>query len=162
MSGDAKTPLFAAARWRELRVLIDRLEALSADARERALAAVAERDAELAAAARDLLAEPSAAAAQPEHAVERLLDGIDTAIPERIGPFQPVRRIGSRVTLSVSRDEHRNAACCDGGTWWTKRMLSVHGKSCGYCAPPIRNERSGRRSAASMNSACSAAWRSAA
>ena len=30
MSGDAKTPLFAAARWRELRVLIDRLEGLDA------------------------------------------------------------------------------------------------------------------------------------
>jgi serine/threonine-protein kinase len=109
MSSDAKTPLFAAARWRELRVLIDRLEALSADARERELAAVAARDAELAAAARDLLAEPSAAAVQPEHAVERLLEGIDAAIPGQIGPFQPVRRIGVGGMGTVWLAERRDA-----------------------------------------------------
>ena len=28
----------------------------------------------------------------------------------------------------------------------------VHGKSCGYCAPPITNRRSGRRRAGSINS----------
>jgi serine/threonine-protein kinase len=109
MSGDVKTPLFAAARWRELRVLIDRLEALAADDREHELAAVAERDAELAAAARDLLAEPTAAAVQPEHAVERLLDGIDAAIPGRIGPFQPVRRIGAGGMGTVWLAERRDA-----------------------------------------------------
>ena len=109
MSDGANTPLFAPARWRELRALIDRLEALTADARERELAAVAECDAELAAAVRDLLAEPTAAAAQPEHAVERLLDGIDSAIPGRIGPFQPVRRIGAGGMGTVWLAERRDA-----------------------------------------------------
>ncbi|HTI95894.1 MAG TPA: serine/threonine-protein kinase [Rudaea sp.] len=109
MSDGANTPLFAPARWRELRVLIDRLEALAADARERELAALGARDAELAAAARDLLAEPMAAAAQPEHAVARLLDEIDAAIPGRIGPFQPVRRIGAGGMGTVWLAERRDA-----------------------------------------------------
>ncbi|MGH8091589.1 MAG: serine/threonine-protein kinase, partial [Rudaea sp.] len=109
MSDNAKTPLFAPQRWRELRALIDRLEALTADTRERELDAVAARDAELAAAARDLLAEPPAAAAQPEHAVARLLDGIDAAIPGRIGPFQPVRRIGAGGMGTVWLAERRDA-----------------------------------------------------
>jgi serine/threonine-protein kinase len=109
MSDAPHTPLFAPERWRELRVLIDRLEPLAAGARESELAAIAARDAELAAAAHDLLAEAAPDAARPETAVERLMSVADAPIPQRIGPFLPVRRIGAGGMGTVWLAERREA-----------------------------------------------------
>jgi serine/threonine-protein kinase len=109
MNHSATTPLFSPERWRELRSLLNRIEALDPDARESELAAVAKRDADLATAVRDLLAETPADAPKPEQAVERLMDGIDDAIPGRIGPFRPVRRIGSGGMGTVWLAERHDA-----------------------------------------------------
>lgn len=109
MSDQQTPPLFAPERWRDLRALANRLEALDANVRERELADVEARDPELAAAARDLLGEPAADGAQPDHVIDRLMGTANDAAPPRIGPFQPVCRIGSGGMGTVWLAERRGA-----------------------------------------------------
>src|SRR5215207_4161246 len=101
-------------------------------------------------------------ASKPSHQSDRIAVPHAAASNRRPDGHQPMSAMARRVMLSVTRDEEKNAGCSGGGRWRTKKMLSVQGKPCGYCAPPMRNRRSGRRRAGSMNRASSAAWRSAA
>ena len=75
---------------------------------------------------------------------------------------QPIAAMARRVTFRVRRPEEKKAGWSGGGRCRTKKMFSVQGKSAGYCAPPIRKREPGRARAGSMNSASSAACRSAA
>ncbi|GAA0703790.1 serine/threonine-protein kinase [Dokdonella soli] len=84
-------PLFSAERWRELRALIDRLDALSAVARAKELDDIALIDAELASAARALATAESTVPQDPAN------DGpmqVQEAMPAQIGPFRLLRPIG--------------------------------------------------------------------
>ncbi|HEU4663271.1 MAG TPA: serine/threonine-protein kinase, partial [Dokdonella sp.] len=91
-------PLFEADRWRELRALVDRLDALPADEREEALVRLAATDPALAASARELVGSAQRARTEALDApLQRLLPAFDEDPPpdRRFGPFRLLRRIGS-------------------------------------------------------------------
>jgi hypothetical protein len=101
-------------------------------------------------------------ASSPSHVSVRMGTPHAAASKSRPLGHHPISTIARRVTFTVSPDEQKNAGCSGGGRWRRKKTLSVHGKSCGYCAPAIRKRRSGILRAGSMNSVSSAACRSAA
>lgn len=95
MSESGREPLFAAQRWREVRELIARVEALSAEQRERELDRIAGEAAALAGAARALLSETASALTDALGGpVERLLDPHDQP-PTSVGPFRLLRQLGA-------------------------------------------------------------------
>ncbi|MGN6520989.1 MAG: protein kinase domain-containing protein [Dokdonella sp.] len=95
MSGSAP-PLFDAARWRELRALVDRLEPLTPGEREAELARVAAADADLAASAREFVGDEQRARTEGLDARwDRLLPQLDAEAGRRFGAYRLVRRIGS-------------------------------------------------------------------
>lgn len=96
MTSQANEPLFSAEAWRELRALLDTLDPLSAADRTAELARVAVTDPALAEKARALLEPLTAGEGSGLHdAWRRAFPAAEIAMPERIGPFRPLRRIGS-------------------------------------------------------------------
>jgi tRNA A-37 threonylcarbamoyl transferase component Bud32 len=102
-------PLFSPARWQEMRVLLDTLADASAELRESELVRIAASDAELAVALRELLAGTRDAATLHQGPLaERLLPAAAEAMPERVGPFRLIERIGSggMGTVYLAEREH--------------------------------------------------------
>jgi hypothetical protein len=91
---DQATPLFSAARWSELRALMETLADADAAVRAQEVARIAAHDAELAAILREMLAD---AAQTPtlENVLQRLLPITAEQVPARIGPFKLTQRIGA-------------------------------------------------------------------
>ena len=96
MSAPASDLLFAPERWAIVRELVDRLDALEPHERARELDVVAASDPQLAQTARALLdATQESRTAPLQGFVERLASSQEEPVPSRIGPFRPLRRIGS-------------------------------------------------------------------
>lgn len=94
-SAAAGQALFAAERWRRLRTLADRLDALDASARERELAQLTATEPQLAAQVCALLAQaPGDGVEALSCAVQRVLPQTIAAMPEQIGPFRLLRPLG--------------------------------------------------------------------
>jgi tetratricopeptide (TPR) repeat protein len=90
-------PLFSAARWQQMRGLLDSLGEAAAEVRDAELARLAVADPELAASLRALLADaPAQATGTTSATVQRSGSGTWGAegMPERIGPFRLIERIG--------------------------------------------------------------------
>ena len=98
MTPPASDLLFAPERWAVVRALVDRLDALDAIARARELDLVAASDPQLAQTARVLLdatLESESGSEPLQGFIERLSLIKEEPLPPRIGPFRPLRRIGS-------------------------------------------------------------------
>ena len=95
MTEVAHAPLFAPARWQQVRALADLLDELPADQRAAELTRIAAQDADLAEAASALLADIHSDTAPLWGAVERLMPAAEPAAPEQIGPFRVLERIGA-------------------------------------------------------------------
>ncbi|MCW5579582.1 MAG: hypothetical protein KIS89_13115, partial [Dokdonella sp.] len=95
MAEPDRQPLFPPARWRQLRELLDRLDALDTTAREQELAQAATTDLALADAARALL-DGGAEVDTRQAAIARLRDAHDATslIGSNIGPFRLLRKLG--------------------------------------------------------------------
>ncbi len=107
MTDDSGRPLFSTRRWRTLRDLLARIDAMSDEERERELARVGADDPALAASARDLFADHGS---DDTHAAElRLPDADDGAMPTDIGPFRLLQRIGEGGMGTVYLAERRDA-----------------------------------------------------
>ena len=91
---EAREPLFAPERWRELRELLARLEPLATTQRATELDRVAQDDPALAAAARTLLPADAAAATEALNGVIDRLLADDERTPADVGPFRLLRRLG--------------------------------------------------------------------
>jgi len=89
-------PLFSAARWSTLRLLLDELTDAGVDRRESRLAEIAAADSELAVALRELLADSGDPGTRaPERVMQRLSSDAGDDTPLRIGPFRLLHRIGA-------------------------------------------------------------------
>ena len=89
-------PLFDADRWRVLRALVDRLDALPPGEREAELDRLAQTDDALAASARELVSDEQRARTEALDApLQRLLPTFDAEPERRFGTFRLLRRIGS-------------------------------------------------------------------
>jgi serine/threonine-protein kinase len=98
-----KAPLFGPERWRDLRAFIVDLEALPPVEQGPRLERLARENPDLAAAARALL-QPASAMAPTERidaVLMRLLPPPSTDMPERVGPFHLLARIGAGGMGSV-------------------------------------------------------------
>ncbi|MBA8887052.1 serine/threonine-protein kinase [Dokdonella fugitiva] len=93
MSTPAGEPLFAPERWREVRDLLARLEALDAPERDREIERVAAVDDALARAARTLLDGAAASTERLPEGFDRLF-GTDEQMPAAVGPFRLLSRLG--------------------------------------------------------------------
>ena len=92
----ASERLFAPQRWAEVRKLIDRLDLLPTGERIRELAQIETNDIELAGIVRGLLDQTLPSVADPlQRAVDSLFVEAREQMPERIGPFRLLRRIGA-------------------------------------------------------------------
>jgi tetratricopeptide (TPR) repeat protein len=103
------SPLFSAARWQELRALLDILAEASAEAREAELTRIAASDAELANTLRELLTGTrDAATLHLGQLVEHALPSTAKEMPERVGPFRLIERIGTggMGTVYLAEREH--------------------------------------------------------
>src|SRR5690348_1446008 len=85
-------PLFTTGHWRKLRESIDRLDALSADAREAELERISAADPELARALRDFADVDTVPEALPPIPAAR---APSDAMPAQVGPFHLLREIGA-------------------------------------------------------------------
>ena len=89
-------PLFSAARWSELRPLLEMLADTSPVARAQELQRIAAYDADLAASLREMLADSGAAStSMPEQVLQRLIPAASDDVPTRVGPFKLLQRIGA-------------------------------------------------------------------
>jgi len=104
-------PLFSAARWSELRTLMERLAESDAAARAQELARIAADDAELAASLRDLLADGGPTPTL-ENVLERLLPRATEQVPGHVGPFRLMQRIGAggMGVIYLAEREHADFA----------------------------------------------------
>jgi serine/threonine protein kinase len=90
MDNEASAPLFAPERWREVRAVLDRIDAMPARERTRELATIEASDKELACAVRALLTDkPSGSTLHP---IENLIPA--EPMPTQIGPFRPLQLLG--------------------------------------------------------------------
>lgn len=95
MNDNSGTPLFSQERWARLRRSLSELQDLEASAREQALLKIAQNDAEFAASLRELLTDADGFFTRPsEPGIEGMLP-VDELIPERVGPFRLIERIGA-------------------------------------------------------------------
>jgi serine/threonine-protein kinase len=89
-------PLFSPERWSEVRKLLDRIDPLPPAERAAELRRLEQGDADLAAALRSLLDPRHNTVAEPLlSAVDRLANDTARALPQQVGPFRPLRRIGA-------------------------------------------------------------------
>ncbi len=98
-------PLFSAERWQQMRVLLALLDDASNDVREAELAKLATSDPDFAEQARALLA---SSPAQLMHLADALLPFTAEQMPERVGPFRLLERIGlgGMGTVYLAEREH--------------------------------------------------------
>jgi eukaryotic-like serine/threonine-protein kinase len=87
---DAASPLFAPARWREVRAVLDRIDAMPATERMRELETIEASDKELARAVRALLMDKPIGPMLL--AIKNLVP--TESIPTQIGPFRPLQLLG--------------------------------------------------------------------
>ncbi|MBA8885338.1 serine/threonine-protein kinase [Dokdonella fugitiva] len=110
MSGASTPPLFDAARWRELRALVERLDVLTPAAREAELERIAASDPALATSARELAGDAQRARTEALDApLRRLLPTLDDELGRHFGAYRLVRRIGSGGMGVVYLAERRGA-----------------------------------------------------
>jgi hypothetical protein len=103
------SPLFSPERWQELRALLDTLAEASAEVREAELIRIAASNPELAGTLRELLiGTRDAATLHLDQLVERVLPSAAEEMPERIGPFRLIERIGTggMGTVYLAEREH--------------------------------------------------------
>jgi serine/threonine protein kinase len=94
MTENSGTPLFSQQRWAQLRQSLQELQDLAATDREQALLDIEKNDAEFAASLRELLTDADSLFTRPsEPGIEGLMP-TGEVIPERIGPFRLLERIG--------------------------------------------------------------------
>lgn len=105
----ALSPLYSAARWQEMRALLETLADASADTREAELVRIAARDPELANSLRELLAGPrDNPTLQLDQQAAALSWFKADAMPTRVGPFRLLERIGAggMGTVYLAEREH--------------------------------------------------------
>src|SRR5262249_54646199 len=96
VSDESGARLFSAARWAEVRALVDRLDPLATGERRRELDTIAAVDAGLAALGRAMLERGGGGGAgPPQTAVDHLVGDVDDDAPAQVGPFRLVERIGA-------------------------------------------------------------------
>jgi serine/threonine-protein kinase len=94
MNDLGKEPLFSPERWRALRELLARLDALAPDACALELERVGNEDPELVAAAKTLLAQSPTGSEPLQQSLDRLLDVPAQGMPVEVGPFRLLQPLG--------------------------------------------------------------------